>query len=522
MTTVEALVVLAFAAVLLMIAIGGRALWLSMEHHRTTADETLRDHAAYIAISYRNSYQNQTWFAARAMLEVAQEVARSPRRHTTASMLDEAVRRMASPDNPAPNPRQFFQRTGNRWLPLSSDGAIDEALLAVLKDRTDSIVPDGTSYLLIAIDRPGDQSLAFLEPRRNGTGWVGFEVSNTEFADKVLAPLPRRTAGMLAGPADSTLAASTINRLFRTTVTLDSAPLLEFGEPIEGGWSGSAAAGGTSFPAAVMVTLGPEAAVYLMPGGYPAAPGTWVAAFIALALALTAGVAWMVWRVLALARLRQEFTSAVSHELRTPLANIHLYAETLLHERATDPASRRAALETITRETRRLGDMVENVLSLARMSRAEERIETGREDLRRLSAEAIDAFTPRLASRRMRVDVDHVGGGHAEIDGSAMRRILVNLLDNAIRLGPDDQKIRMVIDNQGPSILLIVEDEGPGIPVSERDRVWAPYSRGRNGGSGLGLAVVRHLARMHGGDAVVGEGAAGARMEIRLATGGAE
>ncbi len=523
MSTVELLVVLAFVAVLAMIGFGGRALWRSMEHHRATADETLRDHAAYIAISYRNSYQNQTWFAARAMLEVAQEAAVTPGRETAASMLGRAILRMVSPDNPAPAPRQFFQRSGDSWVPLSSDGVVDDALRRTLDAYIGSQSPQLGNYLLLPVNRAGAPSLAFIEPRRDGTGWVGFEVETAEFAARVLEPLPQQTAGMLARTADSVRAAVGRpvggNQLYRTTVKLDSTVLLEFGEPIENGWSGEALGGGTSFPAMVTVTLGPDAALFLMPGGYPAAPGRSVAAFIVLALTLTAAVAWMVWRVLALARLRQEFTSAVSHELRTPLANIHLYAETLLHERATDPVSRRTALETITRETRRLGDMVENVLSLARMARAEERIEPRSEDLGRLAVEAVDAFAPRLSSRSMRVESEHVGPDIAWIDGDALRRILVNLLDNAIRHGPDGQLIRMVVDNQNDAVVVIVEDEGPGIPVVERERIWEPYARGRNGGSVLGLTVVRHLARLHGGDAIASEGTVGARIEVRLATG---
>jgi signal transduction histidine kinase len=296
----------------------------------------------------------------------------------------------------------------------------------------------------------------------------------------------------------------------------DSTVLLAYGGRIIGGWEGSAPFW-SSLPGKVTVTIGPGAVGYLMPGGYPPEPGPRVAAIIALVLLLTGGTAWLVWRTLALARMRHEFTSSVSHELRTPLANIHLYAETLLLERATDPAARRSALETITREARRLGDMVENVLASAQMARAEERIEVRPDDLGRLVGEVVDAFIPVLESRGMRVDVEQRGPNIATIDGGAVRRILVNLLDNAIRHGPDDQRLRVVVDHGGESLLLVVEDEGPGIPHDQRERVWLPYERGENGGSGLGLAVVRYLARLHGGDAVVGDRERGARIEVRLA-----
>jgi two-component system sensor histidine kinase TctE len=96
----------------------------------------------------------------------------------------------------------------------------------------------------------------------------------------------------------------------------------------------------------------------------------------------------------------------------------------------------------------------------------------------------------------------------------------VNLVDNAIRHGPDGQRLRVVVDHAGESLLLVVEDEGPGIPRDQWERVWLPYARGATGGSGLGLAVVRYLARLHGGDAVVGAIDRGARIEVRLAVAG--
>jgi signal transduction histidine kinase len=295
----------------------------------------------------------------------------------------------------------------------------------------------------------------------------------------------------------------------------DSVPILQFNTPLDGWTMGSRAL--VPFNGMLAVTIGPDAIPYLMPGGYPPTPGPRVAAVIALALLLLAGTAYLVWRTLTLARMRHEFTSSVSHELRTPLANIHLYAETLMLERLTDQAARRAALETITRETRRLGDMVENVLASARRARADERLEARPDHLGRLVDEVLDAFKPVLASRGMRVEVERLGEDIAIIDGSAVRRILVNLLDNAIRHGPDGQRLRIVVDHRDDSLLLVVEDEGPGIPRTERERVWLPYARGEDGGTGLGLAVVRNLARMHGGDAVVGDLDRGARIEVRLA-----
>ena len=509
-----------FAVMLLVLAWGGWALWQSMERHRATADETLRDHAAYIAQNYRGSYQTQTWFAVRTLLVAAQEASAAPRRRPTGELVDSAVRRAIGPDVPALIPLRFFHRVDSKWQTTSSDGWVDVALRQALDARIRDSLAYGSSYSTVVVKRSNDSSIAFVEPSRHDrAGWVGFEVAIADLASKVLLPPPRRTHDFLMHMLDSLgkLTPQAREQLISVhVVSADSTTLLAYGGRIPGGWQGSAPFW-SALPGKVVVTVGPGAALYFMPGGYPPAPGPRVAAVIALVLLLTGGTAWLVWRTFALARMRHEFTSSVSHELRTPLANIHLYAETLLLERATDPAARRAALETITREARRLGAMVENVLASAQMARAEEHIDVRPEELSRLVGEVVDAFTPVLNSRDMKVEVEQVGPDVAVIDGGAVRRILVNLLDNAIRHGPDGQHLRVVVDHGSDSLLLVVEDEGPGIPMSQRERVWLPYARGENGGSGLGLAVVRYLARLHGGDAVVGELESGARIEVRLA-----
>lgn len=516
----ERTVIGAFAVAILMVAWGGWTLWQSMERHRATADETLRDHASYMALNYRGMFQTQTWFAVRTLLAAAQEAADAPRQRPTSALVDDAVRRAIGPDVPALVPLRFFHRHGGEWRSTSSDGWVDVALRQALEAEVRDSLPYGAGYATVVVHRSADSSLAFVEPRRDAAGeWVGFEVAIGDFADKVFAAAPRRTQALFETRYDSLGIHQDKERIVPFSVRIaakDSTQLFAFGGRIDGGWSDTFPFW-SALPATITFTVGPDAIAYLMPGGYPPAPGPRVAAVILLALLILGGAAFVAWRALALARMRHAFTSSVSHELRTPLANIHLYAETLLLERVTDPAARRAALETITREARRLGDMVENVLASARMARADEELETRPEDLHRLVDEVIDAFKPLLASRRIRIEVDRLGADIATIDGGAVRRILVNLLDNAIRHGPDGQRLRVVVDNRDGAVLLVVEDEGPGIPAPERERVWLPYARGENGGSGLGLAVVRHLARLHGGDAVVGDHEHGARIEVRLA-----
>ncbi len=513
----ERLVMAAFVLAIAMVAWGGWTLWQSMVRHRATADETLRDHAAYMSGHYGELYGSETWYTFRNLLLAAQDASRAPATGTVSEWTSRVAAQLYETGPAKVMPRNFFVGDSLGWRLTSSDGTVDSTLVARLDARLADSLPKRLTFRATVVARGADTTLAVLQPNRAGAGWIGFEVPLYEYRTAVLLPAPQRTEAFFEMMYDSLPEKRPSSHIVPIAVhveTGDGITLLDYNEPLEGWTMDQVALAPLS--GRVVVTVGADAIPYLMPGGYPPAPGPRVAAVIGLALLLLAGTAALAWRTLTLARMRHEFTSSVSHELRTPLANIHLYAETLMLERIVEPAARRAALETITRETRRLGDMVENILASARMARADEQLETGPEDVVRLVDEVIAAFKPLLADRHMRVEIDHLGPPTAIVDGSAVRRILVNLLDNAIRHGPEGQRLRIVVDHRDDALLLVVEDEGPGIPSAERERVWLPYARGDDGGTGLGLAVVRYLARLHGGDAVVGDLDHGARIEVRL------
>lgn len=513
--------VLGFAMAIAIVAWGGWTLWHSMVSHRATADETLRDHASYMALNYSGMFGNEAWFAFRASFIAAQHAALAPMERTVAELVDEASTQSFENRPSGVTPLRFFAGDTGSWRPTTAGSALDTDLTSRLDARVRDSLPSSYSYRGTIVAHGTDSTLALIQPRRNGAGWVGFEVSLPQFRAVVLEPAPTRTQAFFERMHDSLperwpAGTKSITPIAVSVSTSDGGSLLDFHPDAAPGWRMEEWAL-SPLSAHVAVTITPDAVPYLMPGGYPPAPGPRVAAVIILALLLLSGTAVLAWRTLLLSRMREEFTHAVSHELRTPLANIHLYAETLLLERVTDPAARRAALETITRETRRLGDLVENVLATARMAKAEEALTPAPDRIGRLVHEVLDAFQPVLAARRIEVEVDLLGEAIANIDGDAVRRILVNLLDNAIRHGPEGQRLRVIVDHARDEVLLVVEDEGPGIPPADRERVWLPYARGESGGSGLGLAVVRHLARLHGGDAVVGHLSTGARIEVRLA-----
>jgi signal transduction histidine kinase len=141
-------------------------------------------------------------------------------------------------------------------------------------------------------------------------------------------------------------------------------------------------------------------------------------------------------------------------------------------------------------------------------------------DLEREVRDALEMFAPLARSRRatLRSELEH--GITLDVDRDALRQVLLNLLDNAVKYGPRGQTVTVGMaatreNGRGQRIRLWVEDQGPGIPAAERDRVWEPYVRldrdveGATGGSGIGLAVVRELVALHGGRTWLEDAAAG-------------
>ena len=227
-------------------------------------------------------------------------------------------------------------------------------------------------------------------------------------------------------------------------------------------------------------------------------------------LALTAGM--MVLAVLQLrreqelARLRSDFISSVSHELRTPLAQILLFAETLRLGRVRSAAERIGATDVIVQEARRLMQLVENVLLFSRSERRMTRLNPVTMPLAPCVRETVDAWRPLAAASDATLYTTLDEQVLAHLDRSAVRQMLLNLLDNAIKYGPAGQTVTVTVDRLGGRARLMVCDQGPGVPLGERHRVWQPFQRlerdvhSAAAGSGIGLYVVRELAAMQHGD----------------------
>lgn len=222
-----------------------------------------------------------------------------------------------------------------------------------------------------------------------------------------------------------------------------------------------------------------------------------------------------------LVRARRDFVASVSHELRTPLAQIRMFSETLLLGREESDAERQRWLGIIAREARRLGDLVENILLFSHIDAARVRLEPERTDLGELVEEVVEAYVPIAEARRMRIVADAPSRIFAVVDPRALRQVVVNLIDNALKYGPAGQTVTVEVERNATTAQLSVSDQGAGVPAQDRARLWQPFVRladgGTAGGSGIGLSVVRSLVQQHGGSVAVEDAeGGGARFIVRL------
>lgn len=221
----------------------------------------------------------------------------------------------------------------------------------------------------------------------------------------------------------------------------------------------------------------------------------------------------------ALAQERR-FTSDAAHELRTPLGLVRLQVEEL--SRAATAEERQDAQLRLLRGVDRLARTVTQMLQLARLEQAPGALPLGTLDLKAVVAAQIAELAPIALDKNQEVGLDGPDDpclvhGQAE----ALAVMLRNLLDNAIRYTPPGGRIDVLIEKDGPHWLLVIEDDGPGIPEALRQRVWERFFRPPGldePGSGLGLSIVRQVLDLHRGAASLATSAngRGLRVEIRL------
>lgn len=222
-------------------------------------------------------------------------------------------------------------------------------------------------------------------------------------------------------------------------------------------------------------------------------------------------------------KLRNTLLSAVSHDLKTPLTAIRGLAETLEHPAELPESERGELARSIRIQADELKRLVTNLLDLARMQSEGVRLNKDWHALGEIVGSALSRSTPVLAPRRIRADLPATLP-LVEVDAALIERVLINLLDNAAKYTSPESTVLIRAGTSGEAMYLVVEDNGPGLPGADPEKLFEPFSRGQKessiAGVGLGLALCRSIIVAHGGT-IHAESRAphGSVFEIRLPLG---
>jgi two-component system phosphate regulon sensor histidine kinase PhoR len=218
--------------------------------------------------------------------------------------------------------------------------------------------------------------------------------------------------------------------------------------------------------------------------------------------------------------LKSDFVANVSHELKTPLALVRMFGEMLQSGRVASEAKRQEYLDIIVNESERLSNLIENVLDFAKVERGRESYEFAEGDVGEAVVKATNVYRYRAEREGVELAVD-IGKSLplAKIDDRAVQLAVINLLDNALKYAPGGAVIAVRATHDQGDIAIRVVDKGPGVQPEDRQRIFERFVRGPTlddtrppvRGSGIGLALVKHIAESHGGrawvESVPGQGA---------------
>jgi len=273
----------------------------------------------------------------------------------------------------------------------------------------------------------------------------------------------------------------------------------------------------------VEASIDPQISQQIVIGGLPRSRLPFFLGLFALNAGLIVTAILQLRREMALQQLRDEFVSSVSHELRTPLTQIRMFAETLLLDRIRSTEEQRRSLEIIDREARRLTQLVENILQFSRMDRKIDSLSKARHELGPVIQEIVEDFESVMNGSEAQIELRLSFGLAANVDPDALRQIVINLLDNAVKYGRTKQRIILGLEARDGMACLFVDDEGPGVPVADRKRIFERFQRLERdrqsaiAGTGIGLSVVHDLVARHGGQCSVTTGdRGGAKFVVEL------
>lgn len=204
--------------------------------------------------------------------------------------------------------------------------------------------------------------------------------------------------------------------------------------------------------------------------------------------------------------MRRDFISNVSHELRTPVSVIMANSETLLSGALDNKADAENFSKAILHNAERLSEMVSDLIDLSRIEYGELKLEFEKVNINQSILKALDAIKGLAAKKEISLNFDEYDNEFIRVDINAIDRILINLLDNAIKYSPNKSSVSITIEDKNSHIEINVTDSGKGIDDSDKVRIFGRFYRTAQArasdktGSGLGLAIVKNLVHSLDGD----------------------
>ncbi len=204
---------------------------------------------------------------------------------------------------------------------------------------------------------------------------------------------------------------------------------------------------------------------------------------------------------------RKQFVANVSHELKTPLTSIQGYLETIREEKDLDQKTLYKFIDIINKHSMRLKNIIEDLLHLSSIEKDSEigELNLVKQNLLPVIKNAISLCIEKAKTKRINIALSAIDE-EININAPLLEQAIINLLDNAIKYGPENSEVQINISKTENFMKIIVSDQGQGIPKIHHDRLFERFysvdkARSRElGGSGLGLSIVKHIALAHGGN----------------------
>ncbi|HUW51512.1 MAG TPA: HAMP domain-containing sensor histidine kinase [Sulfuricella sp.] len=254
--------------------------------------------------------------------------------------------------------------------------------------------------------------------------------------------------------------------------------------------------------------------------------GTWIVAALLLGASGAAIGFWLARRrqrsleslrsrLVAVTQSSRQTGDNIAHDLRTPLTRLHADVETTL--RVEDSEAHRATLERVLTEIQGMQNIISALLTLGQAEAGGMPVKKMVVDLSVLLEEILELYGPSAEERQLRLQGRVTPQILVEADRQLLARIFSNLLDNALKYVPADGLVVLSATAKGGEVVITVEDDGPGIPLEMRDKIFQRFTRldssrtlsGGAGGSGLGLSLVKAFAKLLQGDVRAAESSLG-------------